>query len=76
MTQTCAGYIYGNSLYRCVLQGCILSSHARIEDKVTLKDCQVGTNFTVTKEGMLINTFLIIIITKLIMLQLILKERL
>ena len=34
-----------------MLQGCILSSHARIEDRVSLKDCQVGSNFTVTREG-------------------------
>ena len=36
---------------RCSLQGCVVCSHARIEDKVTLKDCHVGANFTITKEG-------------------------
>ena len=37
---------------RCVLHSSVLSSHARLEDHVTLKDCQVGARFTVTKEGM------------------------
>lgn len=42
-----------SSLPSCTLQGCILCSHVRIEDRVTLKDCFVGANFTVTKEGKL-----------------------
>ena len=40
-------------LCRCMLQNCVVCSHAHIEDKVTLKDCLVGANFTVTKEGMI-----------------------
>ena len=46
---------------RCQLQSCILSSHARIEERVTLKDCQVGSNFTVTKEGTL-NSYCAIVV--------------
>ena len=42
-----------SSLPSCTLQGCILCSHVRIEERVTLKDCFVGANFTVTKEGKL-----------------------
>ena len=29
----------------------MVSSQAHIEERVSLKDCQVGANFTVTKEG-------------------------
>ncbi len=38
-------------VFSCVLQGSVLSSHSRLEDHVTLKECQVGARFTVTKEG-------------------------
>lgn len=37
---------------RCTIQNSVVCSRARIEDKVTLKDCLVGANFTITKEGM------------------------
>ncbi len=41
-----------NNLYsRCSLQGCVVCSHARLEDRVSLKDCYIGANFTITKEG-------------------------
>ena len=38
-------------LCRCTLQNCVVCSHARIEERVTLKDTLVGARFTVTKEG-------------------------
>lgn len=37
---------------RCTVQNSVVCSRVRIEDKVTLKDCLVGANFTITKEGM------------------------
>ena len=36
------------------LHGCVICSHAHIEHKVTLKECVVGTKFTVTREGIMI----------------------
>ena len=35
----------------CTIQGCVISGHVRIEDKVNLKDCTVGRGFTIEKEG-------------------------
>ena len=49
----CTGMFVCAGICRCVLQGSVLASHARLEDHVTLKECQVGTRFTVTKEGVL-----------------------
>lgn len=33
-----------------VVQGCVVCSHVHIEDRVTLKDCLIGANFTVNRE--------------------------
>ena len=42
-----------NLYYRVNLQGSVVCSHVHIEDKASLKDCLVGANFTVTREGIL-----------------------
>lgn len=48
-------YIHVHSAVVCVfrvsLQGCVVCSHVHVEDRVSLKDCLVGANFTVTREG-------------------------
>lgn len=38
-------------VFRVSLQGCVVCSHVHVEDRVSLKDCLVGANFTVTREG-------------------------
>ena len=33
------------------MQGCVVCSHVHVEDRASLKDCLVGANFTVAREG-------------------------
>ena len=40
-----------HSICRCTVQGSVLCSHVRLEDKVTLRDCIVGARVIVHKEG-------------------------
>ena len=44
-------YIVPLCVFRVSLQGCVVCSHVHVEDRVSLKDCLVGANFTVTREG-------------------------
>ena len=36
---------------RCSIQNCVICSHVRIEDGANLKDCYIGANYTVIKDG-------------------------
>ena len=40
-----------HSICRCTVQGSVLCSHVRLEDKVILRDCIVGARVIVHKEG-------------------------
>ena len=37
--------------HRVTLVGCVVCSHVHVEDRASLKDCLVGANFTVAREG-------------------------
>ena len=37
--------------HRVTLVGCVVCSHVHVEDRASLKDCLVGANFTVVREG-------------------------
>lgn len=36
---------------RCSIQNCVICSHVRIENGANLKDCYIGANYTVTRDG-------------------------
>ena len=38
-------------LHSCTIQGSVICSHVHVEEGVSLKDCHVGANYTVTKDG-------------------------
>ena len=37
---------------RCVLQSCIVCNNCRIEDRAVLKDCIIGADMIIAKDGM------------------------
>ena len=45
--------------YRCLLQNCIVCSNCHIEDRAVLKDCIIGADMTIVKDGELSNQFLL-----------------